>query len=72
MRALRIAQARLSLSRMPSQVQLVRDLWRTYESGGLDAFFAMAGDDVVWQPFITGVIVILAVWLDMTSRRHKL
>ena len=39
---------------MPSQVQLVRDLWRTYESGGLDAFFAMAGDDVVWQPFITG------------------
>ena len=25
-----------------------------------------------WQPFITGVIVILAVWLDMTTRRHKL
>ena len=39
---------------MPSQVQLVRDLWRAYESGGLDAFFAAAGDDVVWQPFITG------------------
>jgi ribose transport system permease protein len=25
-----------------------------------------------WQPFITGVIVIVAVWLDMTTRRHKL
>ena len=25
-----------------------------------------------WQPFITGVIVILAVWLDMATRRHKL
>jgi ribose transport system permease protein len=25
-----------------------------------------------WQPFITGVIVILAVWLDKTTRRHKL
>jgi len=39
---------------MPSQVQLVRDLWRAHETGGLDAFFAMAGEDVVWQPFITG------------------
>src|SRR4051794_908784 len=25
-----------------------------------------------WQPFITGVIVIVAVWLDMTTRRQKL
>jgi anti-anti-sigma factor len=49
---LRIAQARLSLSRMPSQVQLVRDLWRAHETGGLDAFLASAGDDVVWQPFL--------------------
>ena len=39
---------------MPSQVQLVRDLWRAHETGGLDAFFAIAGDDVVWQPFLTG------------------
>jgi len=39
---------------MPSQVQLVRDLWRAHEAGGLDAFFAMAGEDVVWQPFLTG------------------
>ena len=39
---------------MPSQVQLVRDLWRAHETGGLDAFFAIAGEDVVWQPFVTG------------------
>jgi anti-anti-sigma factor len=39
---------------MPSQVQLVRDLWRAHETGGLDAFFAVAGDDVVWQPCLTG------------------
>lgn len=39
---------------MPSQVQLVRDLWRAHETGGLDAFFAVAGEDVVWQPFLTG------------------
>jgi anti-anti-sigma factor len=51
---LRIAHGRLSLSLMPSEVQLVRDLWRAHETGGLDAFFAAAGDDVVWQPFLTG------------------
>jgi stage II sporulation protein AA (anti-sigma F factor antagonist) len=39
---------------MPSQVQLVRELWRAHEAGGLDAFFAVAGEDVVWQPCITG------------------
>ena len=39
---------------MPSEVQLVRELWRAHETGGLDAFFAAAGDDVVWQPFLTG------------------
>lgn len=39
---------------MPSQVQLVRDLWRAHDAGGLDAFCAAAGEDVVWQPFITG------------------
>jgi anti-anti-sigma factor len=39
---------------MPSQVQLVRDLWRAHETGGLDAFLAAAGEDVVWQPFLTG------------------
>ena len=39
---------------MPSQVQVVRQLWRAHETGGLDAFFAVAGEDVVWQPFLTG------------------
>jgi stage II sporulation protein AA (anti-sigma F factor antagonist) len=39
---------------MPSQVELVRELWRAHETGGLDAFFAVAGEDVVWQPFLSG------------------
>ena len=39
---------------MLSPVQLVRDLWNAHESGGLDAFFAAAGEDVVWQPYLTG------------------
>ena len=38
---------------MESLVQLVRDLWRAHEAGGLDAFFEAAGDDVVWQPYLT-------------------
>src|SRR3954451_3526188 len=42
------------MSRMPSEGQLVRDRKRAHEAGGLDAFFAVAGEDVVWQPFITG------------------
>jgi ribose transport system permease protein len=25
-----------------------------------------------WQPLVTGVIVILAVWLDMKARRRRL
>ena len=39
---------------MLSPVQLVRDLWTAHEAGGLDAFFAAAGEDVVWQPHVTG------------------
>jgi anti-anti-sigma factor len=39
---------------MLSPVQLVRDLWRAHETGGLDAFCAAAGEDVVWQPHIAG------------------
>jgi len=39
---------------MLSPVQLVRDLWTAHEAGGLDAFFAAAGEDVVWQPQLTG------------------
>jgi anti-anti-sigma factor len=38
---------------MGSLVQLVRDLWRAHETGGLDAFFEAAGEDVVWQPQLT-------------------
>lgn len=39
---------------MGSLVQLVRDLWRAHEAGGVDAFLEAAGDDVVWQPYLTG------------------
>jgi anti-sigma B factor antagonist len=39
---------------MQSPVQVVRDLWRAHEAGGLDAFFAAAGEDVVWQLHVTG------------------
>jgi anti-sigma B factor antagonist len=39
---------------MQSPVQLVRDLWSAHEAGGLDAFFDAAGEDVVWQPHLTG------------------
>jgi anti-anti-sigma factor len=39
---------------MGSLVQLVRDLWSAHEAGGLDAFFDAAGEDVVWQPHLTG------------------
>jgi anti-anti-sigma factor len=39
---------------MESPLQQVRDLLRAHESGGLDAFRASAGEDVVWQPYITG------------------
>jgi anti-anti-sigma factor len=38
---------------MGSLVQLVRELWSAHETGGLDAFFAAAGEDVVWQPQLT-------------------
>jgi anti-anti-sigma factor len=39
---------------MESPLQQVRDLLRAHESGGLDAFLAAAGEDVIWQPYITG------------------
>jgi anti-sigma B factor antagonist len=39
---------------MGSPVQLVRELWQAHEVGGLDAFYAAAGEDVVWQPHIAG------------------
>jgi anti-anti-sigma factor len=39
---------------MLSPAQLVRDMWTAHEAGGLDAFFDAAGEDVVWQPHLTG------------------
>jgi anti-anti-sigma factor len=38
---------------MGSLVQLVRDLWRAHEAGGFDAFLEAAGEDVIWQPYLT-------------------
>jgi anti-anti-sigma factor len=38
---------------MGSLVQLVRELWDAHEAGGLDAFLEAAGEDVVWQPYLT-------------------
>lgn len=38
---------------MTSPVQVVRALWDAYEAGGLDAMCEAAGDDVVWQPYLT-------------------
>ena len=38
---------------MGSPVELVRDLWQTYATDGLDAALRRAGDDVIWQPYLT-------------------
>jgi len=38
---------------MTSPVQVVREMWDAYESGGADAMLAAAGEDVVWQPHVT-------------------
>jgi anti-sigma B factor antagonist len=37
---------------MRSPVELVRDLWRAHAVGGLDAVLDVAGDDVIWQPYV--------------------
>jgi anti-sigma B factor antagonist len=37
---------------MGSPVQQVRDLWQAHETGGLEAALAVAGDDVIWQPYL--------------------
>jgi anti-anti-sigma factor len=37
---------------MGSPVQLVCDLWEAHETGGLDAALDVAGDDVIWQPYL--------------------
>jgi anti-sigma B factor antagonist len=38
---------------MGSAVDQVRELWRAYAAGGLDAALAVAGDGVIWQPYLT-------------------
>jgi anti-anti-sigma factor len=38
---------------MGSSVELVRDLWEAHAAGGLDASLRIAGDDVIWQPYLT-------------------
>jgi anti-sigma B factor antagonist len=38
---------------MTSPVQVVRELWEAYESGGAGAMLDAAGEDVVWQPHVT-------------------
>jgi anti-sigma B factor antagonist len=38
---------------MTSPVQVVRELWKAYDAGGADAMLAAAGEDVVWQPYVT-------------------
>jgi anti-sigma B factor antagonist len=37
---------------MGSPVELVRDLWKAHETSGLDAALRVAGDDVIWQPYL--------------------
>jgi anti-sigma B factor antagonist len=37
---------------MGSPVELVRDLWQAHATGGLDALLDVAGDDVIWQPYL--------------------
>jgi anti-anti-sigma factor len=38
---------------MTSPVQLVREMWDAFESGGAEAMLAAVGEDVVWQPHVT-------------------
>jgi anti-anti-sigma factor len=38
---------------MTSPVQVVREMWDAFQSGGADAMLAAAGEDVVWQPHLT-------------------
>jgi len=38
---------------MASPVQVVRELWEAYDARGADAMLDAAGEDVVWQPYVT-------------------
>ncbi|HEY7621811.1 MAG TPA: anti-sigma factor antagonist [Solirubrobacteraceae bacterium] len=37
---------------MGSPVELVRDLWEAHATGGVSALLDVAGDDVIWQPYL--------------------
>jgi anti-anti-sigma factor len=39
---------------MASPLEVVRALWEAHATGGLDAALDAAGEDVVWQPYLTG------------------
>jgi anti-sigma B factor antagonist len=39
---------------MTSPVHVVRELWEAHDAGGIDAMLAVAGNEVVWQPHLTG------------------
>jgi anti-anti-sigma factor len=39
---------------MASPLEVVRALWEAHAAGGLDAALDLAGEDVVWQPHLTG------------------
>lgn len=39
---------------MASPVEVVRALWEAHATGGLDAALDVAGDEIVWQPHLTG------------------
>jgi anti-anti-sigma factor len=38
---------------MATPLETVRALWAAYEERGLDAMLELAGDDVLWQPYVT-------------------
>lgn len=37
---------------MGSPVELVRDLWEAHATGGVSALLEVAGDGVIWQPYL--------------------
>jgi anti-sigma B factor antagonist len=39
---------------MTSPAQFVRELWDAHAAGGMEAFLDAAGEDVIWQPHISG------------------
>jgi anti-anti-sigma factor len=39
---------------MASPVEVVRELWEAHATGGLEAALDVAGEEIVWQPHLTG------------------